>query len=205
MIARHQEAYHQPLPSTVHGTANESHGDGQLAADGAPSIHDLETQLTDIPPIDKEPRGLFVDRILRPAARLDEFVEGHVEPLRSWAAERMACEAHVDPGAVIINCRCDDLVKTVTIRPRAANEPATIAADWSWESDFFDADAWFSSEISFSTPLEIIAPGALRWDYAIETVAKSEKGFDRMVQGTAVVLRWPVSAGKASVSVRVAE
>jgi hypothetical protein len=50
--------------------------------------------------------------------------------------------------------------------------------------------------------MNIDAPGADRWEYAIETVAKSEKGFDRVTQGTAVVLRWPVSVGEARATIR---
>jgi hypothetical protein len=49
-------------------------------------------------------------------------------------------------------------------------------------------------------PLSIESPLAERWDYVIETVSKSEAGFDRSAQGVAAVLRWPVSAGQAAVT-----
>jgi Domain of unknown function (DUF1926) len=45
------------------------------------------------------------------------------------------------------------------------------------------------------------SPEADEWRYPIETVAKSERGFDRTRQGESVTLRWPVRAGHATVEV----
>jgi hypothetical protein len=45
------------------------------------------------------------------------------------------------------------------------------------------------------------APPGEEWQYVVETVAKSESGLERTRQGDAVVLRWPVELGGASVVV----
>jgi hypothetical protein len=42
------------------------------------------------------------------------------------------------------------------------------------------------------------------WTYSIETVAKSERGFDRTTQGTSVTLRWKLETGGAKVEVQAA-
>ncbi len=195
VVARHREAYHEPLDNR-HGA-----GDAHPADGGAPSIHELETQLTEIPPIDNEPRGLFVDRVISALTTRDDFIRGWVTARQSWAGERMAVAAEVIADTATLRCRGATLEKTLRITDA---DGVTIACEWAWSAADFAADAWFSSELSFSTPLAIDGDGAERWEYVIETVAKSEKGFDHTAQGTAVVLRWPIQLGRAQVTVRVA-
>ena len=45
-------------------------------------------------------------------------------------------------------------------------------------------------------------PAAEEWRFDIETVAKSERGFDRTRQGESVTLHWPVAAGAAALVLR---
>ncbi|HEY4321609.1 MAG TPA: alpha-amylase/4-alpha-glucanotransferase domain-containing protein [Gemmatimonadales bacterium] len=195
VLARHREAYHEPLDHDAagHAVAPDSHAD----AGGAPSIHALETELTVVPPVDVDPRGLLVDRILRAATTVDDFSWGSVAPHRNWADQAMRCDAEIGADATIVAAHADDLDKTIRLR----HSDGAIECAWRWDPARFPADAWFSSELSFSTPLRIDAPGAERWEYVIETVSKSEAGFDRSAQGVAVVLRWPVSAGNAAVTI----
>ena len=192
VVMRHREAYHEVLdaggPRPDHHRADDS---------GAPSIHDIETQLTEIPPNDTEPRGLFVDRVIGVDTRRDDFIRGTVAPIRSWAARPMAATHAVTGASATIAFSGGDLRKTLEISADA------ISCEWSWDRSHFPADAWFSTEISVSTAMTIDAPGAERWDYVIETVAKSEKGFDRAAQGEATVLRWLAGAGNARVTVSV--
>jgi alpha-amylase/4-alpha-glucanotransferase-like protein len=59
--------------------------------------------------------------------------------------------------------------------------------------------------LSLFTPLELRPePEAELWTFPIETVAKSERGFDRTRQGDSVTLRWPVRLGEASVRLTLA-
>lgn len=230
VVARHREAYHEALGS-IPGENGPHHGHERDG--GAPSIHDRETQLTEIPPIDTEPRGLFVDRVIRLTTSREDFINGRSAPIRSWAGQQMNAESHVTDAHAEVTFRCHDLTKTIGIRHHdpmtvegdgravrvaavapvlseadgtdgPASSSTVISCDWHWSADQHPANAWFTTELSFSTPLKIEAPGSERWDYAIETVAKSEKGFDRAVQGSAVVLRWPISAGTARVTVSAA-
>jgi hypothetical protein len=194
VIARHREAYHEALGGAPHHV----HADDG----GAPSIHDLETQLTEIPPVDTEPRGLFVDRVVTLTTSRDDFVHGRTVPVRSWGRQPMDVTTETADQQVAVTFRCHDLAKTVAVGQLA---PSTvISSEWHWNPDRHTMNTWFTTELSFSTPLNIDAPGAERWDYAIETVSKSEKGFDRAVQGSAVVLRWPIAAGTARVTVSAA-
>lgn len=215
VIARHREAYHEALGS-IPGEPAHHH---EQAAGGAPSIHDLETQLTRIPPIDNDSRGLFVDRVIPADTTVDDFVAGVVAPLRSWAREQMSVNSAVHQDEATIDLHCSDLRKTIRVALTAegADRAASVAAvatggpdassavsvscEWQWNPAEHPAAAWFTTELSFSTPLSIDAPGGERWDYDIETMAKSEKGFDRSSQGSAVVLRWPIAAGAARVTV----
>jgi hypothetical protein len=193
VLARHREAYHEPLGSSPSPAPHEL----WQPESGAPSIHELEGELTEIPPIDVEPRGLFVDRIIPADASRDDFIAGRIASVRSWAGQRMGPDWRLADGEVALHLRCDDLAKTLYVSREG------VRCEWRWQPGRFPADAWFSTELSFSSPMNIDAPGAERWEYSIETVAKSEKGFDRLTQGTALVLRWPASAGEARATVRI--
>jgi alpha-amylase len=193
VLARHREAYHQPLePATSREDA-----EGDATAGGAPSIHDLESHLRETPPVDGEPRGLLVDRVIAHHTTLDDFVGGTVPVLQSWARSPLDAEWRLTDTAAIIEMRGADLIKSL------AWGDGVVRCTWSWRPDGYPALAWFCTEISSAAPLAINAPDAARWDYPIETVAKSEKGFDRVSQGMAVVLRWPVAAGAATVTISV--
>ena len=193
VVARHREAYHEPLGTIAGEPAHAAHhADG-----GAPSIHDLETQLTRVPPVDSGSRGLFVDRIIAGETSREDFVDGQYVPVRSWAGQQLISTSQVADDRASIALTCHDLSKTITVR----DSPASIACDWTWDAAEHPPGSWFTTELSFSAGISIDAPGAERWDYDIETVAKSEKGFDRATQGAAVVLRWPVSAGAAQVTI----
>ena len=206
VVGRHREAYHEVLGS-IPGESAPHHN--RQPDGGAPSIHDMETQLTEIPPIDTEPRGLFVDRVITLATSYEDFINGRSAPVRSWSGQEMHADWHVGDGVATIVFSCHDLTKTITVRPPSAmtaeGAPSTaISCEWRWNPDQHPHNAVFTTELSSSTTLDIDAPDGDRWDYDVETVAKSEKGFDRTVQGFAVVLRWPIAAGTARVTVSVA-
>ena len=197
VLARHREAYHEPLGGPTDDDRRASTGDDREHS-GAPSIHDLETQLTTTPPVDTEPRGLFVDRVIPLATSRDDFINGRSVPIRSWAAQEMQADDRAADDVATLAFRCHDLTKTIAVRATA------ISCEWHWNPDQHPLHAWFTTELSYSAPLAVEAPGSERWSYDIETVAKSEKGFDRSSQGSALVLRWPIAAGTARVTVSAA-
>jgi hypothetical protein len=60
----------------------------------------------------------------------------------------------------------------------------------------------FAPEISLSAPLDLFhtpEPAAPLWRFPIETVAKSERGLDRTVQGMSVTALWPASVGEFAI------
>ena len=205
VVMRHREAYHEPLHPHPDPEQRERVGqsssrvtDAGNPDSGAPSIHDLETQLSEVPPIDTEPRGLFVDRVIGVDASRDDFISGQVRPFYSWAAQRMTVTHRIVNEQAVLGFHCPDLDKTITI------DATRITCEWRWINTHFPVDAWFTTELSYSAALTLDAPDAERWDYPIETVAKSEKGFERANQGNATVLRWLAGSGTARVEISVA-
>src|SRR2546421_1489440 len=112
-------------------------GGGEGGETGAPSIHDIEkrVRLDRLPPVDRDGRALFVDRVLPADLTLDVYASGEYEPVVSWAAEPVAAEVRATGEAVAGTCRALGLEKrlrfaaggglTVTHRWGAAGLPAT--------------------------------------------------------------------------------
>lgn len=205
VMTRYREAYHESLGreddhATPPGSDHvESHLGHTSTEQRLASIHDPEDELRERPAVDAETRAWFVDRVVAPTATVEDFVAGTVPVVRSWARTAMTVASTAQPDGVDIYLRSDDLAKTLHF---AADGAITCA--WAWQAPEAPdaAGGWFTSEISASVGLDLDALGATIWQYQIETVAKSQKGFDRTVQGTATVLCWPLSAGRASVTVR---
>jgi hypothetical protein len=109
----------------------------------------------------------------------------------------MTATHRVEGDRVEVIADAVDLHKIIAI-----GDNGTLECRWHWPAAAFPAGSWFATELSSSAALEVDAPGAERWDYEIETVAKSESGFDRTIQGNAIVLRWPAAVGEAIVVVR---
>jgi alpha-amylase/alpha-mannosidase (GH57 family) len=77
-------------------------------------------------------------------------------------------------------------------------EDGAVTVSWTWEPS-----KDFATEISLFRPLDIQAsPEAKRSTMTVETVAKSEKGLDRTVQGEAVTLSWSGSLRSAELRIR---
>jgi hypothetical protein len=198
-LTRRREAYHD--------TALGHNADAGTSADGGtPSIHDIEDglRLEQRPPLDADPRALFVDRVLPASLTLDHYAGGDYRPTRSWA--QMPCgfaiARHHD--RVVIVCSFTDSapeVKTLEKRIELAAD-ARMAVSYRWDQSVGQPDDLFAPEISLFAPLELRPePEADIWTFPIETVAKSERGFDRTRQGDSATLRWPVHLGEASLEV----
>ncbi|HEX3927468.1 MAG TPA: alpha-amylase/4-alpha-glucanotransferase domain-containing protein [Gemmatimonadales bacterium] len=195
VMTRHREAYHEPLD----GTVATGHGDSGHDATGAPSIHDGETELAERPATDRETRAWFVDRVLAATASREDFIAGTVPTLRSWSDAQLNAEWRTAPEHAAVHLFGNGLTKTIRF-----DRDGTVTAEWEWDATVGNAagEGWFSTEISIAGYVDFEAPDAALWSYPIETVAKSEKGFDRTVQGTAAVFRWPLAAGRAKVTAR---
>jgi hypothetical protein len=75
------------------------------------------------------------------------------------------------------------------------------SAHYRWDASLARGGAWFAPECSIAHALDVRAPdAALTWRHPIETVTKSERGIDRIVQGEAVTPLFDASAGEAGVA-----
>jgi hypothetical protein len=193
-LTRRREAYHELALAPAAADA------GRAAGDGTPSIHELEAGLTlaEPPAFDQVDRAILQERIVGEEVTLERFTAMEFAPVRSWTDER--AEWRLEPGddAITLDLRLVGLHKRVTF-----DGSGRLRAEFAWEVPPV-ADAWFTTELSVSGEVAVEAPDALVWRYPIETVAKSERGFDRTVQGTALVVRWAAERGSGSLTVRAA-
>jgi hypothetical protein len=166
----------------------------------APSIHDIEASIAlgELPPVDLDDRALFIERVLPGSVTLESYVRGQYEPLASTAGLAMVAEVESGPQAVVVTLRSrnSSVTKRLSFFPDGG-----VSAKFSWDASLFPADAWFTTEISASRPIRLKSPGATVWEHPIETVAKSERGLDRTLQGWCYLTRWPASLGTAEVEV----
>lgn len=204
VLTRRWEAYHdaalaeaaRAAKEASHAAASSSHGD----SGGVASIHDLERAMTLVerPPVDIDDRALFVDRALGPEVTADRHALASYTPLKSWARAALAFEVIQESAAVEIRCTGDGLAKRIRFA-----EDASITVTWSWDPATLDPNSRFTSECSLFRPLEIeTSPLATSWVAPVETVAKSERGLDRTVQGESVTFLWNASVGNATLVAR---
>jgi hypothetical protein len=96
-------------------------------------------------------------------------------------------------GQNAVVCRGSEVEKRIEFA-----ESGEVTVSWKWQSS-----KPFTTEVSTTRPLQIAAtPAARESTMVIETVAKSEKGFDRTVQGQAVRLEWDPSLRGAELRIR---
>ena len=182
-------------------TSGASASSPQSKAESAPSIHDIEESLSlgELPPADLDDRALFIERVLPAWTTIEAYTQAEYEPLASTARLPMAAEVEFAGDTVVISLTSrDDLFsKRLTFFP-----DGLVHANFSWRASEFPPDAWFTTEISVSRPVQLRTAGATVWEHAIETVAKSERGLDRTLQGTSYLVRWPVHLGSAEVEIQ---
>ncbi len=199
-LTRRREVYHfEALERGAALDEGEGSADAGAGAGAAVPIHDIEHSLalSELPPVDREPRSILQERVWPASVTADDVAAG-AEPVVSWAESEMALTAEPAPLGVMVRLQHAGLHKDVTVSGDGA-----IEVRLRWERDErWPEDGWLTTELSLFRPLEIDAPGARVWRYPIETVAKSEKGFDRTVQGESVTLGWPSALGEARFSLR---
>ena len=184
VLTRRRESYHE-LPK------HHSHGEGK--GEGAPSIHDIEKEarLRSLPPIDAEPRAIFVDRLLGEDVTPAQYAAGSYKPIKSWAAVPMNAAVTVSGDEVVIALHSNDLEKRLTF-----DVSGSVAVSYAWNTDDGSRNALFAPELSLAREIALETPGAVEtWRHAITTVARSERGFEETVQGISVTPRWPATLG----------
>jgi len=194
-LTRRHEAYHE---IGVHRPADPASDD-----QGVPSIHHTEHALhfDGRPPTDREDRALFVDRILPADLAFEKYVSGDYAPVGSWARVRMRWSASREADAVVVRLEGESgagsLVKAIRIR-----RDGGLAVHYHLTAIGPAAAGHFAPEISLAAPLDVLVtptPALPLWQFPIETVAKSERGLDRTVQGMSVTALWPATFGEFAI------
>lgn len=187
-LTRRREAYHE---------ASHAERGSEGAAQGTPSIHEIErgVRLDEPPPVDLEDRAILVDRVLPAGLAPEDYARGGYEVVRSWARQPMAFDVRQAGDAVEVVLTAHGLEK----RLRFTADGRLVVA-YQWQASDFPQGSCFAPELSLARPLEFrCMPEPDPWSYTIETVAKSEYGLERTVQGQAVTPRWPVSVEHATI------
>jgi alpha-amylase len=197
VLTRRREAYHDL--ALERGDPESGHG-----AEGAASIHEIEAwiRLEGRPPVDAEDRALLLERILPGSLTLEEYAGGDYRPRHSWARAGFDYAVQRRRGALEIACATgvgqDRLAKLIRF-----GHDGEMTVRYAWDSRASPPEDLFSTEISLAGSLEpVTTPAADSWRFAIETIAKSERGLDRTRQGESLTLRWPVRLGEAAVVLR---
>ena len=197
VLTRRREAYHDL--ALERAAAESGHGDA-----GTSSIHDIEEgiRLTERPPLDAEDRALLVERILPRSLGLEEYSRGNYRPVHSWARARFDYAVQRRRGALEIACATGEGRERLAKLIRFGGD-GEVTVRYAWDPGASAPDDLFSTEVSLAGSLEPeTTPAAELWRFAIETVAKSERGLDRTRQGESLTLRWPVRLGEAAVVLR---
>ena len=192
VLTRRREAYHE---LALEGVEQADTGPG----DGTPSIHDIEkrVRLDQLPPVDRDARALFVERVLPGALTLDVYAGGAYQPIVSWAGIPVAVDVRTVGAAVEVTCRAPQLEKRIR-----CDAGGGLTVSYRWDAAAFPQDALFAPEVSLARPLELTCvPTADVWSFPVATVSKSERGLDETVQGHSLTPRWPVGLAEARVEI----
>ncbi len=199
VLTRRREAYHdlaleRPAAESAHG------------AEGAASIHEIEAgiRLEGRPPVDADDRALLIERILPGRLGLEEYTGGAYRVVHSWARTPFDYAVRRRRGALEIACAAGKGLERLAKLIRFAGD-GEMTVRYAWDPGAAAPDDLFSTELSLAGSLEPVStPTAELWRFAIETVAKSERGLDRTRQGESLTVRWPVRLGEAALVLRPA-
>jgi alpha-amylase/alpha-mannosidase (GH57 family) len=193
VLTRRRESYHE-IPKQRHG---DGHGDKKDA--GTQSIHDIEkaSRLTELPPVDAEPRAILVDRIIGGDLTPAQYARGNYKPLRSWAAEHMSATVHATADAITIVLRGERLEKRLKF-----DAVGCVEVGYTWDASDLPSTALFATELSVSRSIPLrVRPEVETWRSDITTVARSEKGFEETIQGLSITPVWSAQLGACSLEI----
>ncbi len=188
VLTRRRESY-QEIPKHAHGDG----GHGEKKGDGTQSIHDIEkaARLTELPPVDAEPRAILVERILDADVTPAQYARGAYKAVRSWAAVPMRAAVNVTADSITVVLQGDRLEKRLKF-----DSAGSIEVGYTWDASDLPADAIFAPELSIARSVALrVRPEVEIWRSEITTVARSEKGFEETIQGVSVTPRWAAQLG----------
>jgi 4-alpha-glucanotransferase len=167
----------------------ESYHDLPMENEGAAILHPGTT-----PPVDPHVRALFVEWLAAEPPSVAGLEAGSQPMLHSWARTRLGAEVHREGDEVVVGLASPDgFGKSLRFAPDGA-----VEVRYRWDPVRAPA-GFFVSELSLGHPAVVTAkPDSAPLVYPIETVAKSERGFDRTRQGECHTFCWPASEGQAA-------
>jgi alpha-amylase len=153
------------------------------------------------PPTDHEDRALFVDRVLPADLAFERYASGDYAPLASWARARMTFAVEAADGEVLVRLQPEgghrNLLKEIAVGP-----DGRVRVRYRLALEGPIAEGRFAPELSFGTPLEVrLDPEVAPWQFPIETVAKSERGLEKTLQGMSFTPVWPVGTDGCSIEI----
>ena len=186
-LTRRPEAYHEVQDPSQHG--------GQGSEPGGPE--------SGRPAFDADDRALFVDRVLPADLSVEAYAAGRYAPPASWARAAMRLRIETATAAeVVVVLEAPAGAPPLEKRIRIGADGA-LAVTYRWDAAALPEGGWFAPELSLAAPLDLVAdPPSEAWRFPIETVAKSERGLERTLQGESVTPRWPVRDGAARIELR---
>ena len=181
-LTRRPEAYHEPRDPHQHG--------------GAPASPDQPT-------CDADDRALLVDRVLPGDVTLESYAAGRYAPPASWARAAMSLRIEVATASeVVVVLEAPAGAPPLEKRIRVGADGA-LAVRYRWDAAMLPDGCWFAPELSLASPLDLaLEPPVEVWRFPIESVAKSERGLERTLQGESVTPRWPVRDGTARIELK---
>ncbi|MFI5233909.1 MAG: alpha-amylase/4-alpha-glucanotransferase domain-containing protein [Gemmatimonadales bacterium] len=185
-LTRRLEAYHVP---------HAPHAGPVEPGTGTPSIHDIEAALMieSPPPVDLDDRAIGVARLISAEVSAEDFAAAKYAPLQSWARAR--CKASYESRDDGMHVWCVNGGFGVEW---VFDESGSIGAHYWWDSARVPGGARFAVDLSLAVPRRVNAHNALAvWRHDIETVGKSERGFERTRQGEAVTPIFDAASGDA--------
>jgi hypothetical protein len=153
------------------------------------------------PPMDHEDRALFVDRVLPAGLAFEAYASGDYAPLASWARARMTFAVESAAGEVLVRLQPvgghRNLLKEVAV---GADGRVRVRYRLALEGPI--AGGRFAPELSFGTPLELrLDPEVEPWRFPIETVAKSERGLEKTLQGISFTPVFPTGTEECTIEI----
>jgi hypothetical protein len=184
--------------------SSEVHTKDSAAAVGAPSIHELEHgfQVDELPPVDLDDRAIFIERVLATNVSPAAYERATYVPAASGSTLAMSysVDASTDRLRIVVRSPDGHLEKELTFSPYGA-----VRARFAWDPAAFGATEWFTTELSLDREHDLVTIGNPRmWSHPIETIAKSERGLDRTLQGFSYLILWPIALGRGEVEIPLA-
>ncbi|HYW30413.1 MAG TPA: alpha-amylase/4-alpha-glucanotransferase domain-containing protein [Gemmatimonas sp.] len=206
-LTRRIEAYHHAAVA-AHSSSPAAASSSVTAADGAPSIHEIEQQntLAQLPPADLDVRALLQVRVVTSALTEASWRDANYAPLLNFARARLAGTATNRTDATVqvaMRTLPGDTTHAGFAIDIMVSQDGALEYEVNWSAvRSIPHEALIALEASLGARTQAMVScdeAKTRWSSPIESVAKSERGLERTVQGQAAVMLVPASVGRARV------